>query len=489
MKVFGKLFGRKKKDEPAPPIEGAIESVETSAEQSLECEEHRECGVWRVESGAEQGLECEEPAAEQSAEGGEPVAEQSAEGGEPVAEEVADATEDDAEATEDTADTSEDAEGEKKKTRFGGLRNMWEATRRLALTPVDPWFAKMAEGLDKTRRNLVGQVKALFTSHGAIDEEFWEELEDVLLTADVGVGASERILEELRASVKEKKLSEPSALLEELKAILGRILGAEDGALAAETESQSGESPSEAAPNGASQGQASLSDVSKSDDAGAISQGAAPCRGLRVEKGKLTVVLMVGVNGAGKTTTTAKLAAHYKAQGFKVLMAAADTFRAAAIDQLQVWAERIGVDLIRHKEGADPAAVVFDAVSAAKARGTELLLVDTAGRLHNKANLMEELRKIKRVAGRDLEGAPHEIMLVLDATTGQNALEQARVFNSVTELTGLILCKLDGTSRGGIIVAIAQEFNIPVRYIGVGEGIDDLREFSPRQFLDALFAE
>ncbi len=342
---------------------------------------------------------------------------------------------------------------EKAKSRFG-LRSMWEATRRIALTPVDPWFAKMAAGLNKTRESLVGQVKNLFSSHKKIDDELWDELEDVLLTADVGIGASERILEELRQVVKEKKLNEPDSLLAELKAILGRILGAE------------------------------LPDAGQEADEVPVN-----ARKLNVEHGKLMVVLMVGVNGAGKTTTTAKIAAHYKAQGFKVLMAAADTFRAAAIDQLQVWADRIGVDLIKHQEGADPAAVVFDAVSAAKARGTELLLVDTAGRLHNKANLMEELRKIRRVAGRDLEGAPHEILLVLDATTGQNALEQARVFNSVTELTGLILCKLDGTSRGGIIVAIAQEFNIPVRYIGVGEGVDDLREFDPQQFLEALFAE
>ncbi|MBQ7568661.1 signal recognition particle-docking protein FtsY [bacterium] len=310
----------------------------------------------------------------------------------------------------------------------------------------------MADGLNKTRQSLVGQVKTLFSSKSAIDDELWDDLEDVLLTADVGVGATDRILEELRGAVKAKKLSDPKLLTDELKAILGRILNAEEVAEGAE-------------------------------------EVVVPNRGLKVEHGKLMVVLMVGVNGAGKTTTTAKLAAHYKAQGFKVLMAAADTFRAAAIDQLQVWSDRIGVDLIRHNEGADPAAVVYDAVAAAKARGTELLLVDTAGRLHNKANLMEELRKIKRVAGRDLEGAPHEILLVLDATTGQNALEQARVFNQVTELTGLILCKLDGTSRGGIIVAVTQELNIPVRYIGVGEGIDDLREFEPEQFLAALFSE
>ena len=403
-------------DSPAEEINAADEPAETAA----------------AEADRPSGAPEETPATEESAETAE----------------AADAAADDSGSQDGASeDVSAKAEG---KSRFSGLRSMWEATRRLALTPVDPWFAKMARGLNKTRQSLVGQVKNLFSSRSAIDEDLWQDLEDVLLTADVGVGATDRILEELRQVVKEKKIKDPQLLTGELKAILGRILKAE-----------------------------------------AVEDGAeeivVPNRGLKVEHGKLMVVLMVGVNGAGKTTTTAKIAAHYKNQGFKVLMAAADTFRAAAIDQLQVWADRIGVDLIRHREGSDPAAVVYDAVAAAKSRGTELLLVDTAGRLHNKANLMEELRKSRRVAGRDLEGAPHEILLVLDATTGQNALEQARVFNQVTELTGLILCKLDGTSRGGIILAVAQELNIPVRYIGVGEGVDDLREFEPEQFLAALF--
>ncbi len=323
----------------------------------------------------------------------------------------------------------------------GGLRGIWEATRRLALTPVDPFFEKMAEGLNRTRQNLVGQVVDLFRSHRKIDQEFWEDLEAILLTADVGVAATDRILEALRGAVREKKLREPSELLGELREVMGRILGADDP--------QAGD--------------------------------------LKIEKGRVNVVLMVGVNGTGKTTTTAKLAHHYQKQGFKVLLAAADTFRAAAIDQLQVWADRVGVDLVRHREGSDPAAVVYDAIAAAQARGADLVLVDTAGRLHSKANLMEELKKIRRVSGKDLPGAPHEVLLVLDATTGQNALEQARVFHQVTELTGLVLCKLDGTARGGIIVAIAQEFQIPVKYIGVGEGLEDLQPFVPQLFLEALF--
>ena len=441
MKMFSSWFGKGRKSEEgsASTQAAAPDSAPGSADAVTEAAEQPDQTA--SEALAEDGAS---EAQDESASAGEPA--------EAEKETEADADTEPAETDADSGAETAAAEASGPEPKKGRLGRMWEATRRLALTPVDPWFAKMAEGLNKTRHSLVGQVKNLFSSRSNINDELWDDLEDVLLTADVGVEATEHILDELRGVVKAKKLQDPKLLTDELKAIMSRVLGAE------ETAEESG------------------------------GEAAAPVqRGLRVEKGRLTVVLMVGVNGAGKTTTTAKLAARYKAEGFKVLMAAADTFRAAAIDQLQVWADRVGVDLIRHNEGADPAAVVFDAVQAAKARGVELLLVDTAGRLHNKANLMEELRKIRRVAGRDLEGAPHETILVLDATTGQNALEQARVFNKVTELTGLVLCKLDGTSRGGIILAITQELNIPVRYIGVGEGVDDLREFEPQQFLDALF--
>ncbi len=327
--------------------------------------------------------------------------------------------------------------------KASGLKGMWNAAKKLALTPVDPWFEKMADGLSKTRQHLVGQVADMLRLHKKIDEDLWDDLEGVLLTSDVGVAATDRIMEELRASVKAKRLSEPADLLAELRGIVSRIIEGDP------------EHPVR--------------------------------RSMNIEKGRVNVILLVGVNGAGKTTTAGKLASYYKGQGMKVMLAAADTFRAAAIDQLQVWADRVGIDMIRHQEGSDPAAVVYDAVTAAKARGIDILIADTAGRLHNKANLMEELRKIRRVAGRDLEGAPHEVILVLDAAAGQNALEQAKVFNEVTELTGLVLCKLDGTGRGGIIAAISQELKIPVKFIGVGEGIDDMREFVPSQFLDALF--
>lgn len=358
--------------------------------------------------------------------GAEPVAAEPPEAEPPAAEPVA----------EDAPPAAEPAPAQP------GRKGFWQAAWDLANTPVDPWFEKMADGLNRTRQNLVGQVVDLFTMHRKIDEDFWEELEGILLTADVGVSATDRILASLRAAVQEKRIREPQELLAELKAVMAEILTAGD--------------PEK--------------------------------RKLQLEDGRVNVVMMVGVNGTGKTTSTAKLAHHYKQQGRKVLLAAADTFRAAAIDQLQIWADRIGIDLVRHREGSDPAAVVYDAISAAQARGADLVLVDTAGRLHSKANLMEELKKIRRVAGRDLPGAPHEVLLVLDATTGQNALQQAKVFHEATELTGLVLCKLDGTARGGIIVAIAQEFNIPVKYIGVGEGVDDLHEFDPGDFLDALFS-
>jgi len=210
-------------------------------------------------------------------------------------------------------------------------------------------------------------------------------------------------------------------------------------------------------------------------------------RPLELEKAQPAVVLVVGVNGVGKTTTIGKLAARYTAEGRKVLLAAADTFRAAAAEQLGVWAERAGVELIRHQEGADPSAVTFDACKAALARGAELLIVDTAGRLHTKVNLMEEMKKIRRVIGREIPGAPHETLLVLDAATGQNALNQTRIFQEAAGVTGLVLTKLDGSAKGGVVVAVSHEFGLPVRFIGVGEGIDDLRAFDPQEFVDALF--
>ena len=432
MSIFGKWLGKSKNKQAKPDKSSQAAKKESSktSESGVTAQEAPELSAEPASSETDNSDDNAAEASENAA------AEEHSEKSEAAAEGSADNT-----GYESSA--SDEALAQTAEPKATGLKGMWNAAKKLALTPVDPWFEKMADGLAKTRQHLVGQVADMLRLHKKIDDDLWDDLEGVLLTSDVGVAATDRIMEELRATVKAKRLSEPSDLLGELRAIVSRIIEGD------------GENPLP--------------------------------RTMNIEKGRVNVILLVGVNGAGKTTTAGKLASYYKNQGMKVMLAAADTFRAAAIDQLQVWADRVGIDMIRHQEGSDPAAVVYDAVTAAKARGVDVLIADTAGRLHNKANLMEELRKIRRVAGRDLEGAPHEVILVLDAAAGQNALEQAKVFNEVTELTGLVLCKLDGTGRGGIIAAISQELHIPVKFIGVGEGIDDMREFVPSQFLDALF--
>lgn len=283
---------------------------------------------------------------------------------------------------------------------------------------------------------MMGKLETLMNSFTKIDEEFFEELEELLITCDVGVETSLEICGELRKKVKEKGLSEPPLIKDELKAIIAEMLG-EDTPI----------------------------DLSA----------------------KPAVILVIGVNGAGKTTTIGKLAARYKNEGKSVLVAAADTFRAAAIEQLEVWTERAGVDIVKHAEGSDPAAVVFDAVTAAKARDIDVLICDTAGRLHNKKNLMDELKKISRIVHQQAEGCSLETLLVLDATTGQNAVNQAKLFGEAAEITGIALTKLDGTAKGGIIISIHRELGIPVKLVGVGEKPDDLQDFRAKDFVDALF--
>ncbi len=297
-------------------------------------------------------------------------------------------------------------------------------------------FSKIAEGVRKTKDSMMSKIGALFGAHKQLDDDFFDELEEVLITCDIGVETSLSIVEKLRASVKAKKLTTPDETRAELKNIIEEMLG-EDKKIDTST------TPS--------------------------------------------VILVIGVNGAGKTTTIGKLAAKYKNDGKKVLVAAADTFRAAAIEQLQIWTERAGVDIVKHAEGSDPAAVVFDAVTAAKARGTDVLICDTAGRLHNKKNLMDELRKISRIIHEQGEGCSLETLLVLDATTGQNAVNQAKLFSEVADITGIVLTKLDGTAKGGIIISIHNELGIPVKLVGVGEKLDDLQEFNAHDFAEALF--
>jgi fused signal recognition particle receptor len=296
-------------------------------------------------------------------------------------------------------------------------------------------FRSLSDGLAKTRKNLTDRIGSLVLGE-KIDEEFLGELEEALVSADVGVETATFVLKDLKERSKRRELSTPEEVRARLKEILYDILT----------------------------GRAVKFDVT-----------AAPC-----------VVLVVGVNGTGKTTTIGKLAYRLQAEGKKVMLAAGDTFRAAASEQLSIWGERAGIPVIKHQEGADPGAVVFDAVTAAKARAVDVLIVDTAGRLHTKSNLMEELKKVKRILSRELPGAPHETLLVLDGNTGQNALVQAKMFNEAVGVTGIVLTKLDGTSKGGIVFAINKELSIPVKFVGIGEAIEDLREFDPKEFVDAL---
>ena len=298
------------------------------------------------------------------------------------------------------------------------------------------FLAKLREGLSKTKKALFGRIDTLAKAFVRVDEDFLEELEELLITADVGVGATEEILDRLREEIKAGRLRETSQITDALKSILVDMIG---------------------------QGDVLHLDTTPS------------------------VILVIGVNGAGKTTSIGKISNRLRAEGKKVVVAAADTFRAAAIDQLAVWCERARVDLVRQQEGSDPAAVVFDAIQYAKKKQADVLIIDTAGRLHNKKNLMDELAKINRVISRELPDAARENLLVLDATTGQNAVLQAKEFSRAADITGLVLNKLDGTAKGGIVLSIRSELGLPVKFIGVGEKIDDMQEFDADEFIAALF--
>lgn len=299
-------------------------------------------------------------------------------------------------------------------------------------------FDRLKAGLKKTTDSLVGRIDQLVLGKKEIDADTLEELEEILITSDIGVKTTVELIRSMEQRLSRNELKDGPGLKAAIKdELLTRLL--------------------------------------------------AHHAVLQPEAATPFVILVVGVNGVGKTTTIGKLAAKFAAEDKKVLLAAGDTFRAAAAEQLEIWGERAGVAVIRHQEGADPSAVAFDACKAAVSRGTEILIIDTAGRLHTKVNLMEEMKKIYRVIGREIPGAPHETLLVLDGATGQNALSQARLFKESAGVTGLVLTKLDGTAKGGIVVAVSHEFSLPVRYIGVGEGVDDLRVFDPHEFVDALF--
>ncbi|HBG2084637.1 TPA: signal recognition particle-docking protein FtsY [Clostridioides difficile] len=298
-------------------------------------------------------------------------------------------------------------------------------------------FERLKQGLTKTKQGITDRIDEVLKSYTKIDEELLEDLEEILITADVGVNTTMDIIERLRDKIKQKGITEPIKVREELKSIVEDILTNENSTLDIEP---------------------------------------APC-----------IILMVGVNGVGKTTTIGKLANRYKKDGKKVLLAAADTFRAAATEQLEIWANRTNVDIIKHQEGADPGAVVFDAIKAAKARKTDVLICDTAGRLHNKANLMNELGKVFKIVDREFPEAKREVLLVVDATTGQNAVVQAKTFKEVADITGIVLTKLDGTAKGGVVLAVKSEVDVPVKLIGVGESVEDLQDFNAKSFSDALF--
>ena len=299
-------------------------------------------------------------------------------------------------------------------------------------------FSKIKAGLQKTRNSIAQNVNSIINSFTKIDEEFFEELEETLVMSDIGVATSTEICDRMRAKIKETGETDPNNIKSAMKEIIADMLGEDEG--------------------------------------------------LKLNT-KPSVILVIGVNGVGKTTSIGKIASQLKAEGKNVVLGAADTFRAAAIDQLAVWSERAGVQMVRSVEGTDPASVVFDTIASAKAHNADVIICDTAGRLHNKKNLMDELAKINRVVKRELPDASVETLLVLDATTGQNAVNQAREFKNVTDITGIVLTKLDGTAKGGIIIPIRNELNIPVKFIGVGEGFDDLQPFSATEFADGIFED
>ena len=300
------------------------------------------------------------------------------------------------------------------------------------------FFQRLKEGLFKTHEGLVSKIDQLVAGKRKIDEGLLAELEEILITSDIGVKTTQDLLDTLTAKVQRKELEDADLLRKNLQEEIFQILRQQE-------------------------------------------------KPIDLDAARPFIIMVIGVNGTGKTTTIGKIAQKFRAQGKSVLLVAADTFRAAAIEQLEIWGQRVNCEVIKQKSGSDPSAVVYDAVKAAKSRGSDVVIVDTAGRLHTKVNLMEELKKVKRIADRELPGAPHEILLVLDATTGQNAIAQAKMFNQALGVTGIVLTKLDGTAKGGILIAISDELKIPLRYIGIGEKADDLREFNAHDFVEALF--
>lgn len=404
MGFFDKFKKKKNKDEEIDEQLTAVEAEENGEEAAA----------------AEDIAEQEEQYAE----------EQPAEADDKASEVESDAAEEISELPEGNEEHGESEDNEEPAQSEEASQEAEEAPKKLG------FFEKLKQGLKKTKDGFVSKLELIMNSFTKIDEDFFEELEEMLILSDIGAETSCDICDKLRAAVKRTGATDPTEVKQLLREIIAEIL------------------------TGGNE---------------------------LILESKPSVIMVIGVNGAGKTTTIGKLAANLKAQGKKVLVAAADTFRAAAIDQLNIWTDRAGVDIVKHSEGSDPAAVVFDAISAAKARGADVVLCDTAGRLHNKKHLMEELKKIARVITRELPDASIETLLVLDATTGQNAVNQAKLFSETAEITGIALTKLDGTAKGGIIIPIKNELGIPVKLVGVGEKIDDLQPFIPADYVNALF--
>lgn len=423
-KLFG--FGKKKDKE----IDENLKEEQSLDTQEMETEEEPQPDSQPEPEAAEQEAEAEQEVAEepQPAEEPEPQFE-------PAAEEISDLEEDLEEDIEEETEEAADSAGE--------LQAEPEV-------PAKGFFARLKEGLSKTTQSFTSKLDNLFKGYKTIDEDIYEELEEILITADVGFETTLRITEELRRRERENKIEEVEKLQEELENIIEGILVVKD---------EDGE------------------------------QEAEPEEAEAVSAKKPRIMVVVGVNGVGKTTSIGKLASQLKNEGNRVMLAAADTFRAAASEQLSIWAQRADVPIVKHGEGADPSAVIFDAIKSAKANNIDVLICDTAGRLHNKANLMNELAKIFKIISREYPEAEKEVLLVIDATTGQNAINQAKVFKEAAPLTGLILTKLDGTAKGGVVLGIISELSLPIKYIGVGEKIDDLQKFDARSFARALFGK
>ena len=428
-------FGKKKEENQVEEVAQSVEEVENieTEEKVVEAVDFKLSSTEELDTQEEAKSEENENVTETDVEEtiDEIVEEENNEEIEELVEEMIETTEEASDTVEEIATIEEDTT-EKEEVIESNL----DTTEEVVEEKVS-LFNRLKSGLTKAKQGITDKIDAVLNSYTTIDEDLLEELEEILITADVGVNTTMEMIDNLRDAIKSKGLTNPLEVRDELKTLIENMLGEEDSKL-------------------------------------------------NIEPGP-SIILMVGVNGVGKTTTIGKLANRYTKEGKKVLLAAGDTFRAAAIEQLEVWANRSNVDIIKHQEGADPGAVIFDAVKAAKARKVDVLICDTAGRLHNKTNLMNELGKVFKIVDREYPEAKKEVLLVVDATTGQNAVSQAKTFKEVADITGIVLTKLDGTAKGGVVLAVKSEVDVPVKLIGVGEKVEDLQDFEPKAFTEALF--